>query len=114
MATSTNGCDYRQDDGMRHEEHSPLPKEGKCARCGGLMVIVRCQDLMDNTGAIYFFARRCVLCGELIDPVIRQNRANPMVPYHRKKMRVRRPSPQAIQMLRKTQDDLTAKVPPRG
>ena len=98
MATSTNSHEYGQDDAMRHEGHSPLHKEGNCARCGGLMVIVRCQDLMDNTGAIYFFARRCVLCGELIDPVIQQNRANPMVPYHRKKMRVRRPSPQAIHL----------------
>ena len=98
MATSTNGCENGQDDAMRHERHSPLPMEGKCARCGGLMVIVRCQDLMDNTGTINFFASRCILCGDLIDPVIQQNRVNPIVPCHRKKMRVRRSSPQAMHM----------------
>ncbi len=98
MATSTNGREYGQDDTVRHEGNLPLQKLGKCARCGGLMVIVRCQDLMDNTGAINFFAKRCVLCGDLIDPVIQQNRVNPIVPSHRKKMRVRRPSPQAMHM----------------
>ena len=39
-----------------------------CARCGGLMVAEWCQDLSDYSG------QRCVQCGELIDPVILQNR----------------------------------------
>jgi len=78
------------------------------------MVIERCQDLMDDTGAINFFARRCVLCGDLIDPVIQQNRVNPIVPCHRKKMRVRRPSPQAMHMFRKTQGALPAEESPWG
>ena len=106
MATSTNSHEYGQDDAMRHEGHSPLHKEGNCARCGGLMVIVRCQDLMDDTGTINFFARRCVLCGDLIDPVIQQNLTNPIVPCHRKKMRPRRPSPQTMHMFNKTAEGL--------
>ena len=40
----------------------------RCPRCGGLMVAEWCQDLSDYSG------QRCVQCGELIDPVILQNR----------------------------------------
>jgi hypothetical protein len=40
----------------------------RCSRCGGLMVAEWCQDLSDYSG------QRCVQCGELIDPVILQNR----------------------------------------
>jgi rRNA maturation protein Nop10 len=40
----------------------------RCPRCGGLMVVEWCQDLSDYT------AQRCVQCGELIDPVILENR----------------------------------------
>lgn len=36
-----------------------------CSRCGGLMVIEQHAD---------FPARRCVQCGEVIDPVILENR----------------------------------------
>ena len=39
-----------------------------CPRCGGLMVAEWCQDLSNNSG------QRCVQCGELIDPVILENR----------------------------------------
>jgi len=40
----------------------------RCPRCSGLMVAEWCQDLSD------YSARRCVQCGEVIDPVILQNR----------------------------------------
>lgn len=40
----------------------------RCSRCGGLMVTEWCEDLSDYT------AQRCVQCGEVIDPVILQNR----------------------------------------
>jgi formate dehydrogenase maturation protein FdhE len=40
----------------------------RCPRCGGLMVAEWCQDLSDYSG------QRCVQCGEVIDPVILQNR----------------------------------------
>jgi ribosomal protein S27AE len=40
----------------------------RCPRCGGLMVAEWCLDLSDYSG------RRCVQCGELIDPVILENR----------------------------------------
>jgi hypothetical protein len=38
------------------------------------MVLELCMDLLDDTGQIDFSASRCVLCGELIDPVILANR----------------------------------------
>jgi hypothetical protein len=40
----------------------------RCPRCSGLMVAEWCQDRSDYT------AQRCVQCGEVIDPVILQNR----------------------------------------
>lgn len=40
----------------------------RCPRCSGLMVAEWCLDLSD------YSAQRCVQCGELIDPVILQNR----------------------------------------
>jgi hypothetical protein len=40
----------------------------RCPRCGGLMVAEWCEDLSDYT------AQRCVQCGEVLDPVILQNR----------------------------------------
>jgi rRNA maturation protein Nop10 len=40
----------------------------RCPRCGGMMVAEWCEDLSDYT------AQRCVQCGEVIDPVILQNR----------------------------------------
>jgi hypothetical protein len=38
------------------------------------MVIEQCFDFRDDTGQLDFMARRCVQCGEVIDPVIEQNR----------------------------------------
>lgn len=46
-----------------------------CRRCGGLMVQEHCTDLLDDTGQLDFRARRCVQCGEVVDPVILHNRA---------------------------------------
>ena len=46
----------------------------RCSRCGGLMVIEQGFDLLDHGGHFDLRARRCVQCGEFIDPVILQNR----------------------------------------
>jgi len=46
----------------------------RCARCGGLMVTEQCFDLLSDSGHLDFMARRCVQCGELVDPVILENR----------------------------------------
>ena len=47
---------------------SRIHRTDRCPRCSGLMVVEWCEDLSDYTG------QRCVQCGELIDPVIMQNR----------------------------------------
>ena len=47
---------------------SRIHSEDRCPRCRGLMVAEWCQDLSD------YRAQRCVQCGEVIDPVILQNR----------------------------------------
>jgi len=51
-----------------------LASATRCSRCEGLMVIEQCFDFRDDTGQLDFLARRCVQCGEVIDPVILQNR----------------------------------------
>ena len=33
-----------------------------------------CTDLLNSTGELEFAARRCVQCGEVVDPVILRNR----------------------------------------
>lgn len=63
--------DQKRESPLRWE---PLAGATKCGRCGGLMVIEQCFDFMDGTGHVDFMARRCVQCGEVIDPVIVQNR----------------------------------------
>ena len=45
-----------------------------CARCGGLLVLEHYMVLQDDTGQIGMTALRCTSCGEVIDPVILQNR----------------------------------------
>lgn len=103
MTTSKNGGEYGQDDAMKDEGHTPSPEDPKCLRCGGLMVIVRCQDLMDNTGAINFLARRCVLCGDLIDPVIQQHRRSLSLAPPLKNIRLNNLSRKTMPVFRKTE-----------
>ena len=54
------------------------PHEGDvCVRCGGMMVLDHYIDLPDDTGQIGLDAWRCMSCGEVIDPVILDNRFRP-------------------------------------
>jgi len=48
--------------------------ESTCTRCGGLMVSDFCMDLLNSTGELEFSAKRCVQCGEVLDPVIQRYR----------------------------------------
>lgn len=50
-----------------------------CSRCTGLMIR---DDLQDETGLSRFVAWRCLICGEVLDLVILENRSavpKPMV-----------------------------------
>jgi len=51
--------------------------EDTCIRCGGLMVTEYYLDLQDVTGQISITGLRCTSCGEVIDPIILQNRLDP-------------------------------------
>ena len=56
----------------------PVRTEGKgCLRCVGLLLLTCYQDIHDDTGQIDFWALRCAVCGEVIDPVILKNRRAP-------------------------------------
>lgn len=46
----------------------------RCPRCNGLMITDRFQDLQDSTGHIHFYGTRCLVCGEVLDPMILENR----------------------------------------
>lgn len=45
-----------------------------CSRCKGLMVVEQGFDSLTGVGPAAVPLRRCVQCGEIIDPVILQNR----------------------------------------
>lgn len=46
----------------------------QCLRCGGLMISERFEDLGDDTGQICFYGLHCLICGEIVDPMILTNR----------------------------------------
>ncbi len=56
----------------------------ECIRCGGLLVVDHCFDVLGNTGDIDCQVFRCVQCGDLVDPVILRNRTNPPAPSPKK------------------------------
>ncbi len=45
-----------------------------CTRCQGLMVPDRSADVLDPCNPSLVQMWRCVICGEMVDPVIMQNR----------------------------------------
>jgi hypothetical protein len=63
-----------------HTHSSVAPHESMCARCGGLMVTDFCMDLLFCIGETEFAAKRCVQCGEIVDPVILRNRGTKQEP----------------------------------
>ncbi len=59
-----------------------------CPRCKGIMVRDTFEDMQDDTGALSFPGWRCLTCGEVLDPVITQNRQShrePLIGRARKK-----------------------------
>lgn len=48
--------------------------ESTCTRCGGFMVNDSYLNLLNNVGESKFPAKRCVQCGEVVDPVVLRNR----------------------------------------
>ncbi len=52
----------------------PAPHHAACQRCGGFLVDEVCMDLGNSTGELDCLTKRCVQCGDLVDPVILRNR----------------------------------------
>jgi hypothetical protein len=50
-----------------------------CRRCRGLMVREEFSDYWDDCGKMRFSGWRCVACGEIVDPVILNNRVFPVL-----------------------------------
>lgn len=51
-----------------------------CPRCTGLMIHDDYFDLQDEAGLCTFAAWRCLICGEVLDPVILKHRRSPPSP----------------------------------
>ena len=59
----------------------------QCHRCKGSMIFEKFQDYNDDTGRLSFNGWRCLICGEIFDPVIYTNRIQhppPLVGTNRK------------------------------
>lgn len=52
-----------------------ISSQDHCARCRGLLVADDSLDVHGDTGQVTCQAQRCVQCGEVVDPVILQNRS---------------------------------------
>lgn len=51
-----------------------------CPRCRGLMLRDEFLDLADEAGQCRFLAWRCLICGEVLDPLIAKHRRSPPEP----------------------------------
>lgn len=47
--------------------------ESVCVRCGGLLVTELCMDYLSTKGSDCP-AKRCVQCGDIVDPLIQRHR----------------------------------------
>ncbi len=52
----------------------------KCPRCAGFMIRDDFLDLLDEAGQCRFVAWRCLICGEVLDPLIAKHRMSPPEP----------------------------------
>jgi len=55
-------------------EFCPALLQPSCLRCGGFMVNEVPMDSRNNTSELECGTRRCVQCGDILDPVILRNR----------------------------------------
>ncbi len=77
---------------ITHRQSQEIP----CPRCHGLMAPESCFNVNYDAGEMEILTWRCLQCGELIDPVILQNRENPPPIVGRKKPRPIHPSVQRM------------------
>lgn len=58
-----------------------------CPRCNSEMAYEFFQDMWDDTGRLCFYGWRCIICGEILDPVIMSNRQSRPAPMLQKNYR---------------------------
>ncbi len=66
---------------------APPAKPDACTRCGGLLVSHWCMNVNYDAGGMEILTKRCLQCGEVIDPVILENRQHPEREAMKKKTR---------------------------
>jgi phage major head subunit gpT-like protein len=54
-----------------------------CLKCNGKMAHERYYDFLDETGKYSFEGWRCLVCGDIVDPVILGNRKARVFPKPR-------------------------------
>ncbi len=74
------------------KDAAPIPLEksnspDSCTRCGGLLVSHWCMNVNYDAGGMEILTKRCLQCGEVIDPVILENRQHPEREAMKKKTR---------------------------
>jgi hypothetical protein len=60
-----------------------------CQRCQGLMVEEGLRDWGGGDGYVSSDLWRCILCGEVVDPVIRMNRRNAQMRFDGRRKQAR-------------------------
>ena len=58
----------------------------RCKRCQGLMVQDQSLDLLDTGDDFRIWTRRCIACGNILDPVILRNRRAKQAPIRAREM----------------------------
>jgi len=72
MASSEHNARIREIQGQSDISSALL--QSSCLRCGGLMVNEVSMDPMNSSSELECATRRCVQCGDILDPVILRNR----------------------------------------
>ena len=54
----------------------------QCQRCKGQMILEEFLDIGDDTGKFGFHGWRCLICGEVSDPIIQAHRKQQMQPMN--------------------------------
>jgi len=69
-----------------------------CARCTGLMTVVDCFDEYGTGTTTWVRVLKCILCGNMTDPIIEQHRHGeiPELPYFPNRQRCPQPRKQAL------------------
>jgi ribosomal protein S27AE len=59
---------------LSQSDFSAVLLQSICPRCGGFMVNEVSMDLWNSTSELECATKRCVQCGDILDPVILRNR----------------------------------------